>query len=268
MVMAAAKHLQLDGVDLEYFEAGGGPVLLALHGFLEMPGWYDFHERLAGRFRVIAPSHPGFGGSTRPEWMISIDDLALLYLDVLDRLGIERAHLVGHSLGGWIAAELAVRCSHRLAKLVLADAAGLPAPGGPVRPAGGSIADWLVLEPEDLRAKAWHDTSTGSRLKLPGEEATTEEELIAILRNREAATVYGWKPFFYSPRLGHWLHRVSVPTLVVWGEHDGVVPRAIGEAYAREIPGARLEIVPATAHLPHLERPQEFSKLVADFLAE
>src|SRR5712692_4086513 len=255
----AAKRLQLDGVDLEYFEAGRGPTLLVLHGFLEMPGWYDFHDRLAQRFHVVAPSHPGFGGSSRPEWMTSVDDLANFYLDLIDRLGAGKTHVVGHSFGGWVAAEMAVRCSHGLGKLVLADAVGLPAPGGPVRPAGGSIADWLVLEPEDLRALAWHDPATGDRLKLAGEDVTSEEELIAILKNREAATLYGWKPFFHSPRLAHWLHRASVPALVIWGEHDGVVPRAIGEAYAHGIGGARLEIVPGAAHLPHLEQPDEFA---------
>ncbi|HLQ32040.1 MAG TPA: alpha/beta hydrolase [Chloroflexota bacterium] len=264
----AAKRLQLDGVDLEYFEAGRGPTLLVLHGFLEMPGWNDFHDRLAQRFHVVAPSHPGFGGSSRPEWMTSLDDLANFYLDLIDRLGAGKTHVVGHSFGGWVAAEMAVRCSHGLGKLVLADAVGLPAPGGPVRPAGGSIADWLVLEPEDLRALAWHDPATGDRLKLAGEDVTSEEELIAILKNREAATLYGWKPFFHSPRLAHWLHRASVPALVIWGEHDGVVPRAIGEAYAHGIGGARLEIVPGAAHLPHLEQPDEFARLVADFLAE
>jgi len=264
--MPPAKRLQLDGVDLEYFEAGSGPALLALHGFLEMPGWYDFHDLLAERFRVVAPSHPGFGGSSRPDWLSSVEDLALFYLDLLPALRLERPHVVGHSLGGWVAAQLAVFASDHIGKLMLVDAVGLPAPGGPVREPGGSIADWLVLEPNVLRPLAWHDPATGALLKLPGEEGTSDDELIAILKNREAATVYGWKPFFYSTRLGHWLHRITAPTLVLWGEHDAVVPRSIGEAYASGIPGARLETVRGAAHLPHLEQPEAFARAVAEFV--
>jgi len=103
--------------------------------------------------------------------------------------------------------------------------------------------------------------------QLAGELATTEEELTTIMAGRETATVYGWKPFFYNPRLPQWLHRIQVPTLVVWGEHDGIVPREAGEAYAQGIPDARFVTVPGSAQLPHLEQPDAFARLVADFLA-
>lgn len=260
------RRLSVSGVDLELWEGGEGPPLLFLHGFLELPGWAAHHERLAQRYRVIAPALPGYGGSTRPDWLETMGDLAYLGLDLVDALGLEGVHLVGHSLGGWLAAEMAVRCSHGLRKLVLVDAVGVRQ-GGPVARAGGFVTDWLVLPPEQLRPLAWHDPATGDRLKLPGEAATTDEELTAIMAGRVAATVYGWKPFFYNPRLPQWLHRVRVPTLVVWGEHDGIVPRAAGEAYAAGIPGARLEIVPNSAHLPHVEQPDAFARLVGDFLA-
>jgi pimeloyl-ACP methyl ester carboxylesterase len=264
---ASKRTLQLDDVDLELFEAGDGPPLLALHGLLELPGWQEYHERLAQRFHVVAPSHPGFAGSTRPDWMEGVDDLAYFYLDLIDTLGLGPANVVGHSLGGWIAAEMAVRCPGALRKLVLADAVGIrPVEEAAGRP-GGYISDWLVLEPEPLRKLAWHDPASGGRLKLPGEEATSDEELAAIISNRVSATVYGWRPFFYNPRLLHWLKRISVPTLVVWGRHDGVVPLSAGEAYARRIPNARLEVLEGAAHLPHLELPDEFSRLAADFLS-
>lgn len=266
--LGRATRLAVDGVDLEVFEGGEGPPLVALHGLLELPRWQAYHELLAQRFHVIAPSHPGFGGSSRPAWMESVDDLAYFYLDVLEQLDLGPVHLVGHSFGAWIAAEAAVRCSHLLSKLVLVDAVGLRPVQDPFGPPGGYIADWLVLEPEDLRARAWHSPDSGHRLKLPGEEGTTDAELTELIHNREAATVYGWRPFFYSPRLQPWLHRVRVPTLVVWGEHDGVVPRAVGETYANSIPGARFLIQPDTAHLPHLERPDAFVQIVGDFLAQ
>jgi len=259
------RRLMVSGVDLELWEGGDGPPLLVLHGFLELPGWSAYHERLAERYRVIAPALPGYGGSARPDWLETMGDLALLGLDLVDALGLDGLHLLGHSLGGWLAAEMAVRCGHGLRKLVLVDAVGVRS-GGPVARAGGFITDWLVLPAEQLRPLAWHDPATGDRLKLPGEAATTEEELTALMAGRVAATVYGWKPFFYNPRLPQWLHRIHVPTLVVWGEHDGIVPREAGEVYAAGIPDARLVTVPASAHLPHLEQPDAFARLVADFL--
>jgi pimeloyl-ACP methyl ester carboxylesterase len=256
------------GVELELFQHGSGRAILALHGMLELPGWADFHGRLAEQHHVIAPAHPGFGESSRPEWMDSVDDLAYVYLELIEQLELDRPIVVGHSFGGWIAAEMAVRCPRSLGALVLVDAVGIRPSPEPFGPPGGSIADWLVLEPEELRARAWHDPATGDRLKLPAEEATTDAELTAILRNREAATVYGWRPFFYNPRLLNWLHRIRLPTLVVWGEHDGVVPVSVGEAYAQRIPGARLAIVEGAAHLPHLELPDRFATLVTSFVEE
>jgi pimeloyl-ACP methyl ester carboxylesterase len=260
------RRLTVSGVDLELYEGGEGPPLLLLHGFLELPTWSEHHELLAQRYHVLAPSLPGYAGSARPAWLESIEDLAYLGLDLVDALRLDDVRLVGHSLGGWIAAEMAVRCCHRLRKLVLVDAVGVRC-GGPVARAGGFITDWLALAPEQVRPLAWHDPATGHRLKLPGEAGTTQEELTTIIAGRETATVYGWKPFFFNPRLPRWLHRIQVPTLVIWGEHDGIVPREAGEAYASGIPDARFVTVAGSAHLPHLEQPDVFARLVADFLA-
>jgi len=254
-------------VDLELFEAGEGHPLVYLHGFLEPVGWSEHHALLARDYRVLAPVHPGFAGSSRPEWMESVEDLAYLYLDLIDRLELREAHVVGHSLGGWIAAELAVRCGHGIGRLVLVDAVGLRTLPTPAGPAGGSIADWLVLDPATVRELAWHDREAAPcPLVLPGDPGLSEEALVRVFQDREAASHYGWKPFFHNPRLSRWLHRVRAPTLVVWGEHDGIVPRSVGQAYAEAIPDARLETVPAAGHLPHLERPLAFVELVRAFL--
>lgn len=260
-VVGPTRRLALDDCDLEVLEAGSGSPLLVLHGTIELPGRQPFHDALAQSFRVIAPSHPGMGGSTRPETIDSVEDLTYLYLDLLDNLGLDEVNLLGQSFGGWVAAEMAVRCPARVRRLVLVDALG-------IRPAGVGLADWLVLDPEQLRPLVWHDPTTGDRLKLPAEAATTDEELTQILIMRETATLYGWRPFFYNPRLSRWLHRISCPTLVIWGEHDGLAPRAIGEAYATGIPNARLETVAGAAHLPHLEQPDDFARRVTDFLKE
>ena len=254
-------------MDLELLEAGRGGPLLYLHGFLEPAGWAGHLELLARDFRVLAPAHPGFAGSSRPDWMDSVEDLAYLYLDLIDRLDLREVRVVGHSLGGWVAAEIAVRGTHRIGRLVLVDAVGLRTLPTPAGPAGGSIADWLVLDPATVRRLAWHDEGVmPCPLELPGDPELSGETLVRVFQDREAASQYGWKPFFYNRKLAHWLHRVRSPTLVVWGEHDGIVPRSVGQAYADAIPDARLEIVPAAGHLPQLERPRAFVDLVRAFL--
>ena len=231
-------------MDLGLLEAGDGHPLLYLHGFLEPAGWSEHHTLLARDYRVLAPAHPGFSGSSRPEWMESVEDLAYLYLDLIERLGLHEVHLVGHSLGGWIAAELAVRCGHGISRLVLVDAVGLRTLPTPAGPAGGSIADWLVLDSATVRELAWHDREAAPcPLELPGDPDLSEEALVRVFQDREAASRYGWKPFFHNPRLSRWLHRVRAPTLVVWGEHDGIVPRSVGEglcgSHTRRAPGGR-----------------------------
>ena len=262
-----SRTLRVGEVDLELFEAGEGRPLLYLHGFLEPVGRAEHLELLARDYRVLAPAHPGFAGSSRPEWMESVEDLAYLYLDLIERLDLPEVHVVGHSLGGWIAAELAVRCSHGIGRLVLVDAVGLRTLSTPAGPAGGSIADWLVLDPPTVRELAWREQAAKPcPLELPGDPHLSEETLVRVFQDREAASHYGWKPFFHNPRLAHWLHRVSPPTLVVWGEHDGIVPRSVGQAYADGIPDARLEIVAGTGHLPQLERPRVFVDMVRAFL--
>ena len=260
------RTLRVGEVDLELLEAGDGHPLLYLHGFLEPAGWVEHLDFFARDRRVLAPAHPGFAGSSRPEWMESVEDLAYLYLDLIEGLDLREAHVVGHSLGGWIAAELAVRCSHGIGRLVLVDAVGLRTLPTPAGPAGGSIADWLVLDPATVRELAWHDQEAAPcPLELPGDPGLSEEALVRVFQDREAASHYGWKPFFHNPRLGRWLHRVNCPTLVIWGEHDGIVPRSVGQAFADGIPDARLEIVPRAGHLPHLEQPLAFVELVRAF---
>lgn len=262
------RHIELVESSLEITESGTGTPLIVLHGFLESRRWGTFHDLLARSYRVIAPTHPGFGTSTRPKWLQSVGDLAYFYLDLIKQLDLRDIVLVGTSLGGWIAAEIAIRSCGAIAKLVLIDAVGLRTLPTPRGPAGGSIADWLVLQPDKVRPLAVYDGLSRDDLRLPGEPGLSQEELEAIFRDREAASVYGWSPFFFNPQLPHWLHRIDVPTLVVWGERDGIVPRAVGEAYAAGIPGAQLQILPKAAHLPLLEQPAELAALIKPFLSE
>ena len=211
-----ARRLTVSGVDLELYEGGEGPPLLWLHGFLELPGWSEPHELLAQRYHVLAPSLPGYAGSARPAWLESIEDLAYLGLDLVDALGLDDVRLVGHSLGGWIAAEMAVRCSHRLRKLVLVDAVGVRC-GGPVARAGGFITDWLALAPEQVRplrvarlgdgpsaqaAGRSRDDAGGANRDHRGPRGGNRLRLEAVLLQPAAAAVAAPHPGPHAGRLG------------------------------------------------------------------
>jgi pimeloyl-ACP methyl ester carboxylesterase len=212
---------------------------------------------------VLAPSHPGFGGSERHESIDSVDDLAYLYLDFIASLGSEGVDLLGLGLGGWIAAELAVRCRHNLRHLVLADAVGIKVSGR----TEVDVVETFVLSREELLDLAWHDPALGAeRMKLAGAPDLEDAELLTLIRNREAAARLAWKPFMHNPALRRWLHRITVPTLVLWGESDRIVRPDYGRAFQQAIPGAEFQLIPAAGHYPYLEQPDAFVASVMAFL--
>jgi len=183
-------------VTLQVFQGGQGPTLLLLHDCEVMTEWQPFHTALAARFTVFAPSHPGFGGSDRPETIDGIDDLAYLYLDFIAGLRPQSIDILGLGLGGWIAAEMAVRCSHLLRRLVLVDAVGIKVSGR----TEVDIVETFILSREQLLELGWHDASLGAgRMRLPGTPGLADEELLTLIRNREAAARLTWKPFMHNP---------------------------------------------------------------------
>ncbi len=224
---------------------GSGPPLLLLRGTDASDVWLPYMDRLAKSYDVIVPEHPGFGGSGMPAWLDSVSDLANFYLDFIDQLGLTGVHLAGTSLGGWIAAELAHRCSAKLASLTLVGAAGL-------RLHEVGQVDIFLRSEEDGLADRFHDQKTAAtaakRLLAPESEDVRLSNAITIAR-------VAWNPRLHDPQLIKWLHRISVPTLLVWGEHDKLFPVAHGKAYAERIAGARLEIMPGCGHAVALEQP-------------
>jgi len=252
--------MQVAGVELEIVERGpstGGRPLLFLHageGLAPERPWLD---KLAARYRVIAPSHPGWGKTALPEWLSSVDDLAYLYLDLADRLELQDAVLVGACFGGWIAAEMAVRSTKRFGKLVLVDPLGVKFGGREAR----DIADMHAMARAEYLQAAWADPAQGAvdYTKL------AETELAAIVRGRDAFTLFGWKPYMHNPRLGRWLHRIDRPTLLLWGERDRIVTPAYGESWRAAIPGAKLETIPGAGHFPHWEQPDDFARRLIGF---
>ena len=215
----------------------------------------------AQSYRVVAPSHPGFGLSERPEWLDSVDDLAYVYLDLLRDLG--PSHVIGFGFGGWIAAELAVRCEDYLRSLVLVDAVGVKVGDRLTR----DVADTFVMRPREFLEVAWHDTDAGAGvMKLAGLSELTDDEALTVMRNRESAALYGWNPFMHNPKLAGRLGRIRLPSLVLWGESDRIVTPEYGRAFAKRIPGAAFETIAEAGHYPYLEQPEAFAGAVTAFL--
>lgn len=253
-----ATFIDVHGARTEVLRGGKGSPLLYLHS-AGGSFWSPFLDRVAERFSVYAPTLPGFGNSGGFERIDSIADLVFHTIDVIDELGLERVPVMGLSLGGWLAAELAVHHPERFAKLVLIDAIGLEVKGAP-------IAEFFLVDAAAARKLLFYEPeSEMARTLVPDDP--TGEALEAVLKAREATARVAWNPYLCNPKLRERLYRVKAPTLVVWGEDDRLVPLAHGEAYAAGITGAALVTVPRTSHAPSLERPEETARLVLDFLA-
>ncbi|MGH7299423.1 MAG: alpha/beta fold hydrolase [Candidatus Rokuibacteriota bacterium] len=238
---------------------GRGDPLLVLHGAGGNRGWLRWMAAVAERHTVYVPTHPGFGRSDAADWMESIDDLARFYLWFLDVMGLSKVHLLGHSIGGWTAAELATMHPGVIDRLVLVSPTGL-------KPDEGEILDIFYHAPEELLQYNVHDPAAVPEwAELFGRRPTPAEIEIA-LRNREMTARLTWKPYMFDPRLPHFLPRVKTPTLVVWGRQDRIVPVICGEQYQRLLPNATLRVLERCGHLPLIEQPDVFAKLVLDFL--
>jgi pimeloyl-ACP methyl ester carboxylesterase len=252
----AEEYLELRGGRVHLFRGGAGEPLLFLHAAGGAGAWLDFHRLLAGRFDVIAPDHPGFGGSDDFVDVEAIDDLVFHYLDVLDALGLEHAHVVGASFGGWIAAELAVAAPHRVSSLVLLSPAGLRLPDHPV-------PDIFLMPPDRLVATLFqHPPPVPPKAPAPDIDA-----ILAAYRDQTALARFCWSPYLCNPKLERRLHRITAPTLVVAPSQDRLIPIAHARRYVERIPGARFAEVFDCGHAMYFERPAEFAAVTTDFVA-
>jgi pimeloyl-ACP methyl ester carboxylesterase len=261
--MPEKRTLDVGGKQIRMLVGGRGPGILYLHSAGADLEWLDAHERLAARFTVHLPAHPGFGESTGLEDVDDVFDLALHYADLQDACGLRGAPVVGTSFGGWIAAELAALYPERVGRLVLVDALGLWLDAYP-------IAEIFGTTPPELAQKMFYDQQHPIAALMHAFttiSAIPDEIALPQMKIMEAVAKVGWNPYLHDPKLARRLRRVTAKTLVVWGKQDGITPLPYGERYRELITGARLEVIDRCGHLPPLERPEEFTRLVGDFLA-
>ncbi len=253
------RTVEVQGIATHLFEAGPAtaPALLYLHGTSLGNLWLDYHTLLARDFHVFAPDIPGFGLTDRPDWMRTMDDYVLYLRDLLDTLGIEQAHVVGHSLGGWMAAELAVWYPQRVSKLVLSNAAGIRVKGSP-------IADLFAMNPQELVAACFDDLAAAMPL-MPAE--MNNAYLIQMYKERSTLASLAWNPS-YDPKLARRLQRVDCPTLVIWGENDRLIPAVYGTTFQSLIPGSQLVTLTGTGHMPMFEQAADWARHIGNFLQE
>ncbi len=255
--MLSESFVELRGTKLNLRRGGQGAPLLFLHGPQGFAGSDAAVERLAQTYDVLAPDHPGFGTSDAADWLDDVPDLSFFYLDLLAALRLERVAVVGHSLGGWIALEMAVRSTARIRGLVLAAPAG-------IRIIGVPRADMFIVSPDELATLLFAGDGAAAWM---AEQQGTPEHQDRLDKNRFAAAKLCWQPRLFNPKLEKWLHRIDRPTRVLWGAEDKIIPPAYGSRLAELIPGASLTVIPGAGHMLHVEAPQKFSDEAQRFIA-
>ncbi len=249
--------LTTNGCRFTLKRGGSGPTLLFLHGAGGAAMVQPFMSELAKSYEVLVPEHPGFGASDEPEWMDNIHDLAYFYLDVMEQLDLRNVFLVGSSIGGWLALEIAVRSAERLRALSVIGPSGIYSQGL-------KRGDLFLWTPEERVRNLFHDQTIADRLlSVP----PTPEQVEVSIKNYHTTAKLAWEPRLFDPHLHKWLHRIKVPTQIVWGDSDKILPSGYAAAFKKLIPHARIDIVPACGHLPQTEKPDHFVKVFREFAA-
>ena len=251
------ETVRVAGTDLTLIQGGTGKPLLVLHEELGHPGWLRWHAALAQNRTLLIPLHPGFGKSPRMEWVQGVRDLAGFYARVVRERGLSPVDVIGFSLGGWIAAEIAVKSTARLSHLVLANAVGIKVADRETR----DVVDIFAITDVEFNDLAYFDPSVGRR----DYGAMPDAEVMIAARNREATGRFAWSPYMHNPKLKHRLARIRIPTLFLWGTNDRILSETYGRAYCAAVPGARFEPIERAGHFPHIEQPEAFARRIAAF---
>jgi pimeloyl-ACP methyl ester carboxylesterase len=249
------QTIDVRGTKITLKRGGKGRKLLYLHGANGAATVQPFMEMLAKNYEMLIPEHPGFGGSEEPAWLDTIHDLAYFYLDLLEQMDLRDVHLVGASLGGWLALEIAVRDASRFRRITAVGPLGIYLPGV-------KRGDLFLWSPEEKVRNLFYDQKLADRMLA---QPASPEQIEAEVKNLHTVARLAWEPRMFDPHLSKWLHRVRPPTQIIWGEHDKVLPAEYAAEFRKLIPGARVDIVKQCGHLPHTEKPEEFARLVKEF---
>lgn len=252
------QSVEVAGRNLRMLEGGSGPTVVMLHHSTGNVGWAPIHELLSQHSRILAFDMPGYGQSERPEWAREPRDLAIQLLQALDAMDVSDVTLVGAGLGGFIAAEMATMNRSRLSSLVLIGAAGL-------QPREGEIVDQMLVDYEEYTKAGFSDDAAFE--KVYGAEAAPDVKQLWDF-SREMTARITWKPYMFNRRMAPLLSGIDIPTLIIWGEKDAIVPIDVAHQYRDAIPGAKLEVVGGAGHLVEFEQPERVASLVTAHLGK
>ena len=245
-----------DDLEITIDQQGEGRPLILLHGGGGPPSMGALPSALAETFEVIAPVHPGFAGTPRPEWYVGIDDIALTYVQLLEQRNLRDVLVVGSSIGGWIASEMTVRAHERISGTVLLNAVGINVDGI-------ELADFFTITPQELITYSFHDPAAA-----PDPTQLPPQARDAQAANAATLAVYAREPYMHDPKLRRRLALVPAPVAVVWGESDQIAPAPYGRAYAASFPNGRFGLIRKAGHLPHLEQPDQVLSAIHRFAAD
>jgi pimeloyl-ACP methyl ester carboxylesterase len=267
------RTITLRGHAVEVAEAGAGPPLLYLHGLADVHAarldWLPFHAELAKSFRLIAPAHPACAGSDEDEDIETIDELAFRMIETIDALGLDRFDLAGTCVGGWIAAELAVRYPERVRRLALVAASGLFVPEAPVADLFWHVQPENGSDFSSLRHLFFADPGAPEAKDMfPDGRGDPAHEMLRYKTMRFASRFGFNPPYFYNRRLRERLDRYKGPALILWGAEDHLVPPAHGDAYRGGLVNATLHVLPHVGHSPHIEAPAETAEALRGFFTK
>ncbi|HSY57026.1 MAG TPA: alpha/beta hydrolase [Bradyrhizobium sp.] len=255
------RLIDIAGITVELRRGGSGTPVLVIHGELGVPGWLESFAQLAEHHDVIVPSLPGYGRSTRPDWIMGVHDLAAWVTWFARDIDLRTpVNVIGCSLGGWVAAEIATVAPQFFNKMVLVGAMG-------IKPEQGEIFDYFLESGLTGLRRAFHRPEQSSAFMRYWGNEWTPEETDLVEQHREMTCRIAWKPYMHSLTLRHLLPGVSTPTLLLWGGEDAITPINSGEIYQRAIPRSRLVVIENCGHMPEMEKPTEFAGLIEDFLA-
>ena len=256
---AKSQFIEIQGFQMEVERRGAGSpmlVLLSEESAFEIDA--PFIAELSANHELIIPHPPGFGRSERPDWVSTPDDIAYMMLDLVEKLQLKNLPVLACSFGGFIAAQMAIKDDSFISKLILVGPLGVKI-GGPY---DRDFQDVWTLHPEKVAALKWANPAIEKR----DHSQKSDEALGIVARNIESFARFCWDPYMHDTKLKRRMHRIRVPTLVIWGARDGVVTVQYGKAYSQLIPGAKFVTVENSGHYPQLEQPQSFLREVNSFL--